>query len=158
MTTRTEASWLAPLVAGAWLALAGPGLAAAGPAKAAPVPPAAFGEDLPERAWRLPPPGIGLRECLLVSGTVFAIGLLVIVLRRNAVGVLMGIELVLNAAALNFVAFSSFVSRDRADGQALAVFVIAVAAAEASVALAIVVNIFRSLRTVKVDAARSLRG
>ena len=157
MRRRTAACRAAPLVAGAWLALAGPGLAAAGPAEAA--APAAAGEEaLPERAWRLPPPGVGLRECLLVSGTVFAIGLLVIVLRRNAVGVLMGIELVLNAAALNFVAFSSFVSPERPEGQALAVFVIAVAAAEASVALAIVVNIFRSLRTVKVDAARSLRG
>ena len=101
---------------------------------------------------------VGLTHYLAVSALVFGLGVIVIISRRNAIAVLMGIELLLNAASLNFVAFSKFVSPDPIDGQIVAVFVIVLAAAEAALALAIVLNIFNNLNTVDVPEARSLRG
>ncbi len=99
-----------------------------------------------------------LNSYLFVSGVLFALGAYAIVSRRNAVSVLMGIELLLNAAGLNFVAFSKFVARDMIDGQVLTIFLIVIAAAEAAVALAITLNIFNNLNTVTVDEADELKG
>ena len=101
---------------------------------------------------------IGLRHYLVVSALVFGLGLTIVVVRRNAIAVLMGIELILNSAGLNFVAFSKFVGRDLIDGQVIAVFLIVIAAAEAAVALAIILNIFNNLNTVTVDEADVLKG
>ena len=102
---------------------------------------------------------IGLEHYLVVSALVFGIGLLVIITRRNAIAVLMGIELLLNAAGLNFVAFSKYSAEaERIDGQMVTLFIIVIAAAEAALALAITLNIFNNLKTVQVDEARSLKG
>jgi NADH-quinone oxidoreductase subunit K len=102
---------------------------------------------------------VGLSHYLVLSAIVFGIGLLVVITRRNAIALLMGIELMLNAAGLNFVAFAKFSAlADRLDGQVVTLFIIVIAAAEAALALAIVLNIYNNLNTVQVDEARSLRG
>lgn len=102
--------------------------------------------------------GIGLTHYLVVSALVFGLGVLVIVIRRNAIAILIGLELLLNSAGLNFLAFSRFVARDPLDGQVMTLFVIVIAAAEAALALAIILNLFHHLNTVEVDEARSLKG
>jgi len=133
---------------------AAPAAKAAGhaqPKAAAPAAPAVTGE--PEGPLR-----VGLRQCLAVSAVVFGLGVMIIVIRRNAIAVLMGIELILNSAALNFVAFSKYVGKDIVDGQVVAIFLIVIAAAEAAVALAIILNIFNNLNTVTVDDADALKG
>ena len=100
---------------------------------------------------------MGLHAYLAVGALLFAMGVLCITTRRNAVAVLMGVELMLNAANLNFVAFARF-SHGQIDGQIFAVFSIVVAAAEVAVALAIVLNIYRNIRTIDVDEAGLLKG
>lgn len=105
---------------------------------------------------------VGLFHYLVVSALVFAIGMAVIITRRNAIAVLMGVELVLNAAALNFIAFGRFVVAEGAlhhdlRGQVAAIFIIVLAAAEAAVALAIVLNLYTNFDTVEVDAPSLLR-
>jgi NADH:ubiquinone oxidoreductase subunit K len=98
-----------------------------------------------------------LEHYLIVSAALFCLGLLGVLTRRNAVNVLMGIELILNSANLNLVAFSRFGSGGL-DGQLFAVFVIVVAAAEVAVALAIVLTLYRLRRTPNLDEADILRG
>jgi NADH-quinone oxidoreductase subunit K len=104
------------------------------------------------------PGGVGLAHYLVTSALVFGLGLMVIITRRNAIAILMGIELLLNAAGLNFVAFAKFSSPDPVSGQIVTIFVIVIAAAEASLALAIVLNLFNNINTVEVTEARSLKG
>jgi NADH:ubiquinone oxidoreductase subunit K len=94
---------------------------------------------------------------LTISLILFLLGLLAMMTRKNAVSVLMGIELILNSAGLNFVAFSRF-STGKLDGQVAAIFVIIVAAAEAAVALAIFLNLYRLKATSEVDKASLLKG
>jgi NADH:ubiquinone oxidoreductase subunit K len=94
---------------------------------------------------------------LTVSLILFLLGLLAVMTRKNAVSVLMGIELILNSAGINFVAFSKF-SSGNLDGHAAAIFVIIVAAAEAAVALAIFLNLYRLKASTEVDQADELRG
>lgn len=98
---------------------------------------------------------IGLPHYLIVSGILMALGMFTIVTRRNAVAILMGVELVLNAGVLNLVAFSRF--GHGLDGQVFALFVIILAAAEAVVALAIVLQLFRAIRTVDATRAADLK-
>jgi NADH-quinone oxidoreductase subunit K len=98
----------------------------------------------------------GLNHFLLISGILFSLGVYAILTRRNAIMVLMGIELVLNAANINFLAFSRFTT-GTLDGQVIAVFVIILAAAEAAIALAIVLNIFQNFNTVNVDEMNQLK-
>lgn len=100
---------------------------------------------------------MGLQAYLTVGALLFAMGVLCITTRRNAVAVLMGVELMLNAANLNFVAFARF-GHGEIDGQVFAVFSIVVAAAEVAVALALVLNIYRNIRTIDVDEADLLKG
>lgn len=99
---------------------------------------------------------VGLIHYLIVSAILFSLGLYGVVTRRNAVMVLMGIELILNSANINFVAFSRYVGM-QLDGQAIAVFVIILAAAEAAIALAIVLNIYQRFNTVNVDEVSKLK-
>ncbi len=101
-------------------------------------------------------PNVQLAHFLIVSAILFALGLYGIVTRRNAILVLMGVELVLNAANLNLIAFSRYGGLNL-DGQVAAVFVIILAAAEAAVALAIVLNIYSRFQTVNVDEVSSLK-
>jgi NADH:ubiquinone oxidoreductase subunit K len=100
---------------------------------------------------------IGLEHYLLISAMLFCLGILAVSTRRNAVSVLMGVELILNAGNINLVAFSKF-SDAGSNGQVFALFVIILAAAEAAVALAIVLNIYRNHQTVTVDRMDSLNG
>lgn len=100
---------------------------------------------------------MGLHAYLTVSAILFSLGVVCLVTRRNAVAVLMGVELMLNAANLNFVAFARF-SVGAIDGQMFAIFSIVMAAAEVAVALALVLNIYRNIGTIDVDEADTLRG
>ena len=93
---------------------------------------------------------VSLTHYLIVSGILFSLGIFGVVTRRNAILVLMGIELILNSANINFIAFSRYGGMNL-DGQAVAIFVIILAAAEAAVALAIVLNIYQRFNTVNVD-------
>jgi NADH-quinone oxidoreductase subunit K len=99
---------------------------------------------------------IGLSHYLVVSGLLFCSGLFTVITRRNAVAILMGIELILNAGILNFVAFSRL-RVGGIDGQVFALFGIVLAAAEAVVALAVVLQLFRTLRSVDTAAAAELK-
>ncbi|MCO6459401.1 MAG: NADH-quinone oxidoreductase subunit NuoK [Pirellulaceae bacterium] len=98
---------------------------------------------------------------LMVGAVLFVAGAVCMATKRNALGVLMGIELVLNGANLNFVAFGSQYLRPESlglDGQLVALFVIVLAAAEAAVALAIALNFYNNHTTIDVDQADDLKG
>ncbi len=99
---------------------------------------------------------IGLHGYLAVSGVLFTLGLIGIMSRKNAIGILLGIELVLNAAGINFVAFSKYRTAS-IDGQVATLFVILIAAAEAAVALAIILRFYRLKQTIDSDEATLLR-
>jgi len=91
---------------------------------------------------------MGLGAYIAVSAVLFAIGVVCIVARRNMIYVLMGIEMILNAANINFVAFNRF-NGDAMDGRMFAIFVIILAAAEAAVALGIVLNVYHLFESIK---------
>jgi NADH-quinone oxidoreductase subunit K len=99
---------------------------------------------------------VGLPHFLVVSAALFALGMLTVATRRNAVAILMGVEMILNSANLNFVAFAHYVEGAIA-GQVFAVFIIVLAASEAAIALAIVLAIFRSFRTIDSHETTVLR-
>ena len=99
---------------------------------------------------------IGLRHFLVLSALLFTLGLVTAATRRSAVAILMGIELILNGAAINFVAFAHY-SRGSIDGHVFAVFVIVLAAAAAAVALAIVLGAFRAFRTIDSTVLTTLK-
>jgi NAD(P)H-quinone oxidoreductase subunit 4L len=107
---------------------------------------------------------VGLSHYLVVSAILFVCGILCMTAKRNALGVLMGIELVLNGANLNFIAFGSplLCAEGRnsigLDGQLIALVVIVLAAAEAAVALAIALNYYRTHVTIDVDRGEELKG
>jgi len=92
-----------------------------------------------------------LLHYLIFGAVLFALGIFGLLTRRNAVGILMAIELLFNAAAVNFVAFTKFVAPDGLAGQVFTIFIITVAAAEAAVGLAIVILIYRNFRGIEVD-------
>ena len=97
-----------------------------------------------------------LTHFLIVSGMLFSLGVLCVNIRRNAVNVLMGIELIFNAANINLVAFSRYHGLP-IPGQVFAIFVIMVAAAEVAVALAILLTIYRHYRSVNLDNVHELK-
>ena len=99
---------------------------------------------------------ITLTHFLMVSAILFSLGLFAVITRRNAIMVLMGIELILNSANINFLAFSRYGGMN-IEGQMAAIFVIILAAAEAAVALAIVLNIYKRFNTVNVDEISILK-
>jgi NADH-quinone oxidoreductase subunit K len=100
----------------------------------------------------------GLSHYLILAAVLFACGVLCIATKRNAIGILMGVELVLNAANLNLVAFARYVPSFRLEGQVFVVMVIVLAAAEAAIALAIILNFYNTRGTVDVDEATQLKG
>jgi NADH-quinone oxidoreductase subunit K len=100
---------------------------------------------------------IGLGHYLVISAALFSLGIMAVLTRKNAVNVLMGVELILNSANLNLVAFSKY-SAGNLNGQIFAIFIIVVAAAEAAVALAIVLSMYRIMKTVNLDRADTLKG
>ncbi len=100
---------------------------------------------------------ITLNHYLVVGAVLFVCGIVCMATKRNGIGVLMGVELVLNGANVNFVAFSRYTPL-ALDGQIIALFVIVLAAAEAAVALAIALNFYNNHLTIDVDRADSLQG
>jgi NADH:ubiquinone oxidoreductase subunit K len=101
---------------------------------------------------------VDLEHFLTVGALLFCTGLLVALTKRNAIGVLMGVELMLNAVNLTLLSFARFAPSDQAiAGQTFVVFVVTVAAAEAAVALALAVSFYRNRETVFVDQANELR-
>ena len=88
---------------------------------------------------------------LLVSTTLFCLGIYGAISRRNAIGILMSVELILNAVNINFVAFWHYIAPTSVDGQMFALMVIAIAAAEAAVGLAIVIAVYRRHSTAAVE-------
>lgn len=101
---------------------------------------------------------IGLEHYLVMGAVLFVTGVLCLATKRNAIGVLMGVELVLNGANLNFVAFARYNRSFGMEGQVFALFTIALAAAEAAIALAIVLNFYNNHVSVDVDTAEELKG
>jgi len=99
---------------------------------------------------------VGLYHFLIVSALLFAFGVYGVITRKNAIMVLMGIELILNSANINFIAFTRF-GLMNLTGQVVAIFVIILAAAEAAILLAIVLNIYQQLNTVNVDEVDKLK-
>jgi NAD(P)H-quinone oxidoreductase subunit 4L len=94
---------------------------------------------------------VGLMHYLVLSALLFCAGLYGVVTRRNAVAILMGIELMLNAANINLVAFNRYVAPTAVGGQVFALVIITLAACEAAVGLALVLAAYRSLETTQVD-------
>ena len=95
---------------------------------------------------------------LIISSFLLSCGVYAVLTRKNAVAILMGIELILNSCNVNFIAFNHFNGTSFLDGQVISIFVIVLAAAEAAVALAIVINLFKMIGTVDIDKASELKG
>jgi NADH-quinone oxidoreductase subunit K len=101
---------------------------------------------------------IGLTHYLALGALLFVCGVMCMAVKRNAIGVLMGVELVLNGANINFVAFARYNPVFQVEGHVFALFVIVMAAAEAAIALAIVLNYYNNHATVDIDSAEELKG
>ena len=99
-----------------------------------------------------------LQIYLCVAAILLNLGVFAVITRKNAVAILMGIELILNSANINFIAFNRFGDFKILDGHIFSIFVIVLAAAEAAVALAIIINLFKNTGTVKANEATELRG
>ena len=104
---------------------------------------------------------VGLQHYLFVSALLASLGIMAMVSRRNAISILMGIELILNAAALNFVAFARFGRETAAtpwlSGQVFGIFIIVLAAAEAAIALAIIIAIYHHRANINADELNQLK-
>ena len=100
---------------------------------------------------------IPIQAFLIVSSALFCIGILGLINSRNAVRVLMSIELMLNAVNINLMAFSSYVDNNLIQGQVFTIFVITVAAAEAAVGLAILLSLYRNRVTVDMESFNLLK-
>ncbi len=100
---------------------------------------------------------VPLENYLVLSAIIFSLGVYGVLTRRNAVLILMSVELMLNAVSLNFVAFASYLDPERITGAIFAVFVITVAAAEVGLALAIIIRLYRNRATANVDEAATLK-
>lgn len=99
-----------------------------------------------------------LSTYLIVAAILFGLGLLGVLQRRNLVGMLISIELMLNGANINFMAFNRFLAPEPAVGQIVVLFVIGLAAAEAAIGLSIILALFRRLRSINVERAQQMRG
>ncbi len=93
---------------------------------------------------------------LVLAGILFGLGLLGVLMRRNIIYILISVEVMLNAAGLAFIAAGSRVAQ--ADGQVMFIFILTLAAAEASVGLALIIQFYRAYRTLDSDAAKDMRG
>jgi NADH:ubiquinone oxidoreductase subunit K len=100
---------------------------------------------------------IPLTYMIVLSTLVFFVGLLGVLIRRNLITMLMSVELMLNAVNINFVAFNHYLFPDRLEGHFFALIVMAIAAAEAAVAIALIINIYRKFSTVSVDDVDELK-
>ena len=99
----------------------------------------------------------GLYHILFLSAALFFIGVFGFLTRRNLVTMLMSVELILNSVNLNFIAFNKYLWPNRLDGLFFTIFIIAIAAAEAALAIAIIINLYRSHRSIDVENAEELK-
>ncbi len=99
----------------------------------------------------------GLYHILFISTALFFIGVYGFFTRRNLITMLMSVELVLNSVNLNFIAFNKYIWPNRLDGVFFTIFIIAIAAAEAATAIAIIINLYRSHRSIDVENAEDLK-
>lgn len=99
---------------------------------------------------------VSLPSYLFISTVLFLIGIVVMIARKNIVAILLGVELILNAAAINFVAYTRFVNHNL-EGHIVSLFIIVIAAAEAAVGLAIVIRFFQIRESIHIDDATQLQ-
>ena len=99
-----------------------------------------------------------LSTYLIISALLFSMGLLGILQRRNLIGMLIAVELLLNAANLNFMAFNRFLTPDPVVGQVIALFVMGLAAAEAAIGLSIILALYRKMHSINIERAQRLKG
>ena len=95
---------------------------------------------------------------LFIAALLFSIGMFGLLQRRSLIGMLIAIELMLNAASINFMAFNRFLAPDPIVGQVYTLFIMGIAAAEAAIALSIILAVFRRIRSINIERARELRG
>ena len=100
---------------------------------------------------------IGLPHILFLSCTLFFIGVYGFLTRRNMITMLMALELILNSININFIAFNKYLFADKMDGLFFTIFIITIAAAEAAVAIAIIINIYRNSRSLDVEDADTMK-
>ena len=101
--------------------------------------------------------GIPIQHFLIVSTLMFFIGIAGFIIRRNLITILMAVELILNSVNINFVVFNRYLYPDQLQGHFFAIFIVAIAAAEASVAIALIINIYRKLNNIDVENVNELR-
>lgn len=99
-----------------------------------------------------------LESYLLVSAALLCIGIIGLLMRKNLVSLLISLELILNSASLNFMAFNKFSLVNKAQGQVFSIFIIALAAAEVCIALSLILLLYRKSSSVNVEEANSLKG
>jgi NADH-quinone oxidoreductase subunit K len=100
---------------------------------------------------------IGLNHYLFVSCALFFIGVYGFLTRRNLITMLMAIELILNSININFIVFNKFLFPDKLDGLFFTIFIITIAAAEAAVAIAIIINLYRNYKTIDVEETNTMK-
>jgi NADH:ubiquinone oxidoreductase subunit K len=100
---------------------------------------------------------IGLTQVLFVSCALFFIGVYGFLTRRNLITMLMAIELILNSVNINFIAFNKFLFADKLDGLFFTIFIITIAAAEAAVAIAIIINLYRNYKSIDVEEVDTMK-
>lgn len=100
---------------------------------------------------------IGLTHILVISTSLFFIGVYGFLTRRNMITMLMAIELILNSVNINFVAFNKYLYADKFDGLFFTIFIIAIAASEAALAIAIIINLYRNYKSVDINDADSMK-
>jgi NADH-quinone oxidoreductase subunit K len=101
--------------------------------------------------------GIPMTHVLIVSAFMFFTGVCGFIIRRNMITILMSIELILNAVNINMVVFNKFLYPDQLQGQFFALFIVGIAAAEASVAIALIINIYRKLSSINVEQVNEMK-
>jgi NADH:ubiquinone oxidoreductase subunit K len=99
-----------------------------------------------------------LSTYLIIAALLFGLGLMGVLQRRNLIGMLISIELMLNGANVNFMAFNRFLAPEPAVGQIITLFVIGLAAAEAAIGLSIILALFRKMRSINIERAQQMRG
>lgn len=99
-----------------------------------------------------------LTTYLFIGALLFSIGIFGLFQRRTLIGMLIAIELMLNGASINFMAFNRFLAPDPIVGQVYTLFIMGIAAAEAAIALSIILALFRTIRSINIERARELRG
>ncbi len=99
-----------------------------------------------------------LQSYLILSTALFSLGIYGLLARRNLVAILISLELVLNSASINFLAFNKFCMSDKTTGQIFAIFIIALAAAEVCIALSLILLLYRKKDSINIEEARELKG